>query len=222
MGIIHRISRFFCKKSKKEFLIIFIGDLSTQVLNTLYPKCKDIADFLAISTDLTHLQKCVEIDQENKIFIGDQTKHSCGKRDFESGIIYVEENLRILEKKIKSFSAKRIILVAGLRYSSASGIIAGVSVITKKLKLHVTAVVSTPFEAEGQNAIVNSSKAINALNQNVDKLIDFSCEDLMQQNGGKLLIKDMDGKFEKEIFEALQLPRESKVHTKIIRKSYGK
>jgi cell division GTPase FtsZ len=171
---------------------------------------------------MSHLQKCVEIDQENKIFIGDQTKHSCGKRDFESGIIYVAENRTILEKKIKSFSAKRIILVAGLRYSSASGIITGVSVITKRLKLHVTAVVSTPFEAEGQNAIVNSSKAINALNQNVDKLIDFSCEDLMQENGGKLLIKDIDGKFEEEIFEALQLPRESKVHTQIIRKSYGK
>lgn len=205
MGIINRISRFFCKKSKKEFLIIFIGDLSTQVLNTLYPKCKDIADFLAISTDMSHLQKCVEIDQENKLFIGDQTKHSCGKRDFESGIIYVAENRTILEKKIISFPARRIILVAGLRYSSASGIIAGVAMIAKHLKFHITAVVSTPFEAEGENAFVNSSKAINAFNQNVDKLIDFSCEDLMRENGGKLLIKDIDNMFGKILQEQTSL-----------------
>lgn len=193
-----------CKK-KREALIVFIGDLGTIALNKIYEDKKDSCYFLAINTDASHLQNNVEIEDENKIFIGDKAEYSCGKRDFESGLDYVKQNKNRLKKIIRKHKSNKIILVAGLRYSSASGVLAGISEITKKLRPKVKAIVSTPFAAEGQNAFINSSKAIIALNQNVDELIDFSCEELMRENGGKLLINAIDREFEKRVLELMYL-----------------
>ena len=188
-------NKYFQRKKKKDILFVFIGDMGTNVLNGLYNKNKDAYYFLAINSDAAHLSNNVRIPNECKIFIGDKPEYSCGKRDFESGLNYVKQSRKRIRKALKKYRAKKIVLIAGLRYSSASGAIAGISEITQKFNTKVSAIVSTPFAAEGQNAFANSSKAIMTLNKNVDELIDFSCEDLMRENGGKLLIRDLDGKF---------------------------
>lgn len=175
--------------------MIFIGDMGTNVLNSLYEKQNGDAYFLSVNTDAAHLENNVKIDDEFKIFIGDKQESSCGKRDFSSGLEYVKQNHKRLKKIIKKYPAKHIVLVAGLRYSSASGVIAGISKITNRTKAKVTAIVSTPFTTEGQNAFINSSNAMIVLSKNVDELIDFSCEDLMRQNGDKLLIGNIDERF---------------------------
>jgi cell division GTPase FtsZ len=190
-------SGFFSRNEKRSALVIFIGDMGANVLNHMYKEQNGNTYFLAVNTDAAHLKNIVEINQEYKIFIGDKTEYSCGKRDFNSGSKYVNSNRKRLKSIIKKYPAKHIVLVAGLRYSSASGVIAGISQITKQSKANVTAIVSIPFKAEGQNAFLNSSNALTILAQNVDELIEFSCEDLMQQNGGKLLIKDLDKEFDR-------------------------
>ncbi len=200
MKLFHRI---FNRKKPKQNLFIFIGDMGANVLNHLLVEYNEDNYFIAINSDNAHLRENVKIYEQNKIFIGNKTEYSCGKRDFESGLDYVKSNRKRIKSILKKHPSKHIVLVAGLRYSSASGIITGISDITKKLKPNVTAIVSTPFAAEGQNAFINSSKAIIALNQNVDELIDFSCENLMRENGGKLLIRDLDNMFLKKITNIL-------------------
>ncbi|MDD2635978.1 MAG: hypothetical protein PHW82_10815 [Bacteroidales bacterium] len=192
------LNKYFQQKKKREFLFIFIGDLGANVLNELYNKNQSDYYFLAINSDASHLNNNVRIPDECKIFIGDQPEYSCGKRDFESGLEYITQNKKLIKRTIKRHPAKQTILVAGLRYSSASGIIAGISKIVKKS--NTKAIVSTPFAAEGQNAFSNSFKALIRLNQNLNKVISFSCEDIMRENGGKLLIEDLDKKF----FELIQ------------------
>lgn len=203
----NRVYRIFNPNKQKQNLFVFTGDMGTNVLNRLFAEYNEDNYFIAVSSDNAHLKENVKIDEQNKIFIGDKSEHSCGKRDFESGLDYVKSNRKRIKSILKKHPSKHIVLVAGLRYSSASGIIAGVSMITKTFKLPVTAIVSTPFATEGQNAFTNSYKAIIALNQNVAELIDFSCDDLMRENGGKLLIRDLDWKFEEIIMGASLISR---------------
>lgn len=189
------LRKYFKRKNQRELLLIFIGDLGTNVLNQIYLKKNDDLHVLAINTDVAHLSNNVNIDDSLKLFIGDKTEHSCGKRDFESGVEYVMQKKRLLKRTIRKYPAKEIILIGGLRFSSASGVIAGLSKILKCSRYKTTAIVSTPFTTEGQNAFINSSKALTILNKNVDELISFSCEDLLRENGGKLLITDLDKRF---------------------------
>ena len=184
-------------------LLIFIGDLGTNVLNDLYYNQKEANYYLAISTDFAHLTNNVSIADDLKIFIGDKTDNSCGKRDFDSGLEYVKQNKRIIKRKIRKFRTSKIILVAGLRFSSASGVIAGTSQLLKKSSKEIYAVVSTPFAAEGESAQINSTKALEILYNNNVKLSIFSCEDLLQSNGGKLLIRDLDKAFEEMVRYAI-------------------
>ncbi|MDD3741263.1 MAG: hypothetical protein PHH30_08475 [Bacteroidales bacterium] len=186
-------------KPDNKPLLIFIGDLGTNVLNDLYYNQKEGNYYLAISTDFAHLTNNVKIADELKVFIGDKTDNSCGKRDFDSGLEYVKQNKRIIKRNIRKFRTSKIILVAGLRFSSASGVIAGISQLLKRSSKEVYPVVSTPFAAEGEKAQINSTKALEILRNNNVKLSLFSCEDLLQANGDKLLIRDLDKAFEEMV-----------------------
>jgi cell division GTPase FtsZ len=191
--------KFWNSRIIRKPLFIFIGDLGTNVLNDLYCINREANHYLAISTDLAHLTNNVKIENDFKIFIGDKTDNSCGKRDFDSGLEYVKHHKRLLRRKIRKFRTDRIVLVAGLRFSSASGVIAGLSQLFSKSRKEICAIVSTPFEAEGENAKLNSIKALEILRNNNVKLSDFSCEELLQSNGGKLLIRDLDSAFEERV-----------------------
>jgi cell division GTPase FtsZ len=195
--LLNRIFSF--NKMKKEFLLIFIGDLGTNVLNDLYCNNREANHYLAISTDFAHLTNNVKIADDLKIFIGDKTDNSCGKRDFDSGLEYVKQHKCLLSGKIRKFRTNKIVLVAGLRYSSASGVIAGLSQLLRKSREEIHAVVSTPFAAEGENAHINTTKALEIIKTNNVKLSVFSCEELLQSNGGKLLIRDLDKAFEEMV-----------------------
>jgi cell division GTPase FtsZ len=165
----------------------------------MYLSQQDDNYYLAINTDLAHLTNNVKIANELKIFIGDKTDNSCGRRDFDSGLEYVKQHKCLLRGKIRQFRTNKIVLVAGLRYSSASGVIAGLSQLVRNSRKEIYSIVSTPFDAEGENAKENSIKALEILINNNVKLSEFSCEELLQSNGGKLLIRDLDKAFEEMV-----------------------
>lgn len=193
-------------------LLIFIGDLGTNVLNDLYCNNREANHYLAISTDFAHLTNNVKIADDLKIFIGDKTDNSCGKRDFDSGLEYVKQNKGIIKRNIRKFRTSKIFLVAGLRFSSASGVIAGISQLLKRSSKEIYAVVSTPFAAEGENAFLNSTKALNVLSVDLNELVTFSCEDVMKKVESNALIKSIDDEFMKLL---LNLVKRSEWHPKV-------
>ncbi|MDD2634965.1 MAG: hypothetical protein PHW82_05640 [Bacteroidales bacterium] len=85
--------------------------MGTNVLNKLYKNNRDDFYFLAINTDASHLDNNVMTPDEYKLFIDDKPEHSCGKRDFESGLEYVKLNKQRIKKTIKKYKASRIIFI---------------------------------------------------------------------------------------------------------------
>ncbi len=206
-SLIKQLSLFFKllragKIEEKDNLLIFIGDFGADILNKKYEKWYKLCFFIAINTDANHLQHHVKICRKDKLYIGDNIPNSCGKRDFESGINYVKTHKEIILRGIRKRPAKKNILVAALRNSSASGIIAELSAICKKNNIPAIALVSTPFKNEGESAEYNSVKALKVLEKNVNRLHIIACEDL--QNKSPLFPQAVNNCFTENLEELIE------------------
>ncbi len=185
----------FRKQQKKDRLLIFIGDYACSFVNLHYYDLIKNSYILAISTDYEHLKTCNNINQFDKLFIGKEQKYHCGKRDFESGIIYAKHFEKQFIKSIKSRPAKDIFIVGALRYCSASGVISELSEICKKHKITTKHIVSIPLQSEGVLALDNSKRALAIIKEYTAHLQIVNCEDVKNNNENKSFIKSINQSF---------------------------
>ncbi len=195
MNLINLLRNLFRKQNKKNRLLIFIGDYACSFLNLHHYDLIRNSYILAISTDYEHLKTCSNINQFDKLFIGKEQKYHCGKRDFESGIIYAKHSEKQFIKSVKSRPAKEIFIVGALRYCSASGVITELSEICKKHKISIKHIVSTPLKSEGILAIRNSKQALENIKVCTAHLKIINWDDIRQNDENKYLIKSINQSF---------------------------
>lgn len=191
----------FRKQQKKDRLLIFVGDYACSLLNEHYSEITRDSYILAVSTNYTHLEKCENIDKSDKLFIGFEKRYHCGDRDFESGRAYAMKAKRQLLKSIKSKPARDIFIIGSLRFCSASGIIAELSMICKKHNIPIKHIISTPLKSEGQLAEQNSKQALEIIKNCSSNAIIINPEELNNNGEKSYLIRSLNQSFLEMLIE---------------------
>lgn len=161
------------KIAGKSITIVFVGDLVLETLQQKYSEWVRKCEMIYIHTDMKQLKIYENYSKLKFLYVGDKTKNSCGKRDFESGVLYAFENKKRILGSLSNTKNGNIIIISTLRYSSACGISTELYKELFQNNTNTYFIGIKPFTFEGVNALTNFNKAYYELNKFNPELVKF-------------------------------------------------
>ena len=155
--------------------VVGVGGGGNNAVNRMIDSGLSNVEFLAVNTDIQDLNKS---KAKTKIAIGTKLTNGLGA----GGIPEVGEKAAIEDKEtIKGIlkGADMIFITAGMGGGTGTGAAPVIAAIAKELSILTVAVVTKPFELEGERKKRLAEEGIKKLRQSVDTLIAISNENLM-------------------------------------------
>lgn len=160
--------------------VLGVGGCGNNSIKPLVSNKVDNIEYIALNTDSQALK---DFEEQNVIQLGDLNKRRGfgAGRNPEIGKECAFESSEIIEEKIKD--ADIVIISAGMGKGTGTGSSPVIAKIAKKYASLVLAVVTIPFENEGEKIKSNSIVGLKELKKNVDSMIVISNEKLLNNYG---------------------------------------
>ncbi|MEK6934617.1 MAG: cell division protein FtsZ [Nanoarchaeota archaeon] len=163
-------------KQRAKIKIIGAGGGGNNTINRISEVGITGAETIAVNTDAQDLLYC---NADSKILIGREVTGGLGAGSVPA---IGEEAARESEHEIKSKlqGADMVFITAGLGGGTGSGSVPVIAEISKKLGALTIAIVTIPFEMEGERRIENAVKSLEKLENVVDTLIIIPNDKLLE------------------------------------------
>ncbi len=144
-----------------------VGGGGNNAVNRMYLSGDKSADMVVVNTDIPVLRSS---PVKQKIAIGKLTTrgHGAGANP-ESGRRAAEESIDLIKKKLEGVDM--LYITAGMGGGTGTGASPVIAKAAKEMDILTIAVVTKPFEFEGEARMATAEDGINQLRQNVDAVI---------------------------------------------------
>ncbi len=174
--------------------VVGVGNAGSNIVSRISGKIEGVS-FVVFNTDINAL-KYAKADVKKQI--GEKTTHGRGTgRDPEKGKFAANEDRDKISDVLRN--ANIVFLVAGLGGGTGTGSSPVIAKIAKDLQAIVIAIVTTPFEFEGEKRVAHAKKGIDVLESNVDTLIHIPNQRLFDVVDEKVSMPDAFGKVDSRI-----------------------
>ncbi|MDD3725609.1 MAG: cell division protein FtsZ [Candidatus Ratteibacteria bacterium] len=181
--------------------VVGVGNAGNNIVSRIYGKIEGVK-FVVFNTDANAL-KYAKADL--KIQIGEKTTHGRGTgTDPEKGKFAANEDKEKISEALKNTNI--VFLVAGLGGGTGTG---SSPVIAKLAKENISsgaiviAIVTTPFDFEGEKRINFATNGISALESNVDTLIHIPNQKLYEIVEDNISMADAFGRIDERILNII-------------------
>lgn len=165
--------------SKAVIKVIGVGGGGCNSIGHMVKEEINGADFYCINTDIQSLIN-IDCDDNNKIQIGiEQTKGLGAGANPEIGEISAEESREQIEKMVAG--ADMVFIAAGMGGGTGTGAAPVVAEISKSMGILTVAVVTKPFNFEGNRRMNYANEGIEKLKKHVDSIIIIPNQKLMEK-----------------------------------------
>ena len=164
---------------KARIVVIGVGGGGGNALNRMIEDGMNAVQFIAINTDAQDLDNN---NSQKKLQIGKELTRGLGAgADSTVGTAAVEENKDIIIEEIKE--ADMVFITAGMGGGTGTGAAPIVAQVSKELGILTVAVVTKPFELEGNKRMKIAQEGIKELVDEVDSLITIPNQKLLEVLG---------------------------------------
>ncbi|MCL2137910.1 MAG: cell division protein FtsZ [Treponema sp.] len=171
-----------------KVVVLGLGTAGLNAVNHMIDNRLQGVDFYAINTDKQHLDE--KSKAENRIHIGNKTTGIRGAGgDPVKGEAAAREDAELLRKTVKDIDM--VFLTTGMGGGTGTGAIPVLAGIAKDSNALTVAIVTLPFEVEGEEKMQIALEGIKKLRENVDTLIIIPNENLYKMIDRKLTFIQM-------------------------------
>ncbi|MCM8819097.1 MAG: cell division protein FtsZ [Candidatus Omnitrophica bacterium] len=178
--------------------VVGVGNAGGSIVSRIYNKIEGV-QFLVFNTDVYALRN---VKADIKIQIGEKTTHGRGAgKDPEKGKFAANEDKGRISDVLKNTHI--IFLIAGLGGGTGTGGAPVIAKISKDLEALTIALVTTPFEFEGEERNKHAQEGLENLLKNVDTLIHISNQKLFEIVEEKTTTREAFGKIDEIILRTI-------------------
>jgi len=159
-----------------KIIVVGVGGAGNNVVNRMIEDGIQGVEYICVNTDSQQLRKC---KAPNCIQIGEKlTKGRGAGGNPEVGKNSAEESREILTDAIRE--AEMVFVTCGMGGGTGTGAAPVIAQIAKEMNILTVAVVSKPFDHEGDVRMIQAMEGIANLKENVDTMIVIPNEKLRQ------------------------------------------
>lgn len=175
----------FCSQ-RVNIKVFGVGGGGNNAVNRMYMNGDKSATLVAVNTDIRVLRSS---PLECKIAIGKHTTkgHGAGANP-ESGKKAAEESIEYIKRNLEGVDM--LYITAGMGGGTGTGASPIIAKVAKEMGILTVAVVTKPFECEGESRMATAEDGINKLRDCVDALIVVPNERLNSISGKELQISE--------------------------------
>ncbi len=178
--------------------VVGVGNAGSNIVSRISGKIEGVT-FIVFNTDANGL-KYSKADVKRQI--GEKTTHGRGTgRDPEKGKFAANEDRDKIEDVLRN--ANIVFLLAGLGGGTGTGSSPVIAKIAKDLGAIVIAIVTTPFDFEGEKRIGHAKRGIEILESTVDTLIHIPNQRLYELVDEDSTLQDAFGKVDERIMRTV-------------------
>lgn len=164
------------KHRKAQIVVVGCGGAGNNTVNRLSEVGLDGAKTIAINTDA---QDLLYTDSDEKILIGKEITQGLGSgANPKIGEAAAKESKETIKRALEG--ADMVFITCGLGGGTGTGSAPVVAEVSKKLNALTVAIVTLPFQMEGQHRLNNARIGLERLEEVVDTLIIIPNEKLME------------------------------------------
>jgi len=165
-----KIRRIFMSEGIKDLVkikVIGVGGGGGNAINDMLYSGVTGVEYIAANTDKQDLEKSLA---DRKLQIGEKlTKGQGAGAEPEIGRLAAEEDIEKIQELLKG--TDMLFITAGMGGGTGTGAAPVIAKVAKELDVLTVAVVTRPFNFEGEKRRRNSESGIELLRQNVDSLV---------------------------------------------------
>jgi len=165
-----KIRRIFMSEGIKDLVkikVIGVGGGGGNAINDMLYSGVTGVEYIAANTDKQDLEKSLA---DRKLQIGEKlTKGQGAGAEPEIGRLAAEEDIEKIQELLKG--TDMLFITAGMGGGTGTGAAPVIAKVAKELDVLTVAVVTRPFNFEGEKRRRNSENGIELLRQNVDSLV---------------------------------------------------